>query len=313
MPESPHKDQQSPKGIPGKQGDVLHVFHYDRTTGRAKRAGIIPVPPPSGTATPQALPVQALVPFGPPIPQNFPPTNTTPMSWPRDLAVTRDGKTLLAALNLADRAAIVDTKTKDARYVKVGSYPYRAAITRDGKGLVSNESDGTVSVLNLKDGTKVADIQVGAHLSHPEGIAADPKADRAFVAVANQDRVVEIDTKAMTVRHALSLERPEGVGSSPTQVSVDAKGCYLTVAQSGEDDVVVYALRSGCPKPKAAPRKKRRTHSKTRGKQGKRKGDQTSALRSASTPGDAAAAPVATKVLVWVSVGGERVGSVRRH
>ena len=70
MPESPRKDQQSPKGTPGKQGDVLHVFHYDRTTGKAKRAGIIPVPPPSGTATPQALPQQALVPFGPPVRRN---------------------------------------------------------------------------------------------------------------------------------------------------------------------------------------------------------------------------------------------------
>src|SRR5947209_6065759 len=203
MPESPHKDQQSPKGIPGKQGDVLHVFHYDRTTGRAKRAGIIPVPPPSGTATPQALPVQALVPFGPPIPQNFPPTNTTPMSWPRDLAVTRNGHTLLAALNLADRAAIIDTKTKDVRYVKVGSYPYGAAVLRGGKGLVSNESDGTVSVIDLKAGTKVKDIQVGAHLSHPEGIAVDPKANRAFVAVANQDRVAVIDTKSMTLARTL--------------------------------------------------------------------------------------------------------------
>jgi Phosphoesterase family/Lactonase, 7-bladed beta-propeller len=295
-PDSPHADQRAPAGVPGKEGDVVHVFRYNRTTGKATRAGVIPVPPPSGTATPQALAVQGAFAVGPPIPQNFPPTNTKPMSWPRDLAVTRDGKTLLAALNLADRAAIVDTKTKDARYVKVGSYPYGAAITRDGKGLVSNESDGTVSVLNLKDGTKVADIQVGAHLSHPEGIAADPKADRAFVAVANQDRVVEIDTKAMDVKRVLTLQRPEGVGSSPTQVSVDAKGCYLTVAQSGEDDVVVYALRSGCPKPKPAP-KKGRTHSKTRGKQGKRKGHQTSALRGASAPATAAATPAAPKLL----------------
>ena len=99
--------------------------------------------------------------------------------WPRDLAVSRDGKTLLAALNLADRAAIVDLKTKAVKYVKTGSYPYGAAITRNGKGLVSNESDGTVSVIDLKSGQKVKDIQVGAHLSHPEGIAVDPKARTA--------------------------------------------------------------------------------------------------------------------------------------
>ena len=63
------------------------------------------------------------------------------MSWPRDLAVSPDGKTLLAALNLADHAAVIDTASRQVRYVKTGSYPYGAAITRDGKhGLVSNEA-----------------------------------------------------------------------------------------------------------------------------------------------------------------------------
>ena len=75
--------------------------------------------------------------------------------------------------------------------MKVGSYPYGAAITRDGKyGLVSNESDGTVSVIDLASAEKVKDIQVGPHLSHPEAIAIDPKLDRAYVAVdaAGPDR-----------------------------------------------------------------------------------------------------------------------------
>ncbi len=313
-PESEHKDQQSPKGTPGKQGDVIHVFHYDGASGAAKRAGLLPVPPPSGTPAPQALPAAAILP-GPPIPQSFPPTNTTPMSWPRDLAVTRNGRTLLAALNLADRAAIVDTKTRAVRYVKVGSYPYGAGITRDGsKGLVSNESDGTVSVIDLKSGSKVKDIQVGEHLSHPEGIAMDPTADRAFVAVANQDRVAEIDTKSMSLKRVLSLQRPEGVGSSPTAVSVDAKGCYLVVSQSWEYDLAVYSLRSRCAR---APRK--RQTSTTHGT-----GRERAALRVTRAGGPqapkllgrvpTAAYPVAAgvtpdlKSLAWVAAKGLGVG-----
>ena len=245
-PESSHKDQQSPPGTPGKQGDVIHVFHYDGNTGIAKRAGIIPVPPPAGAPLPQALPQQGDFPVGPPIPQNFPPTNTQPESWPRDLAVSKDGKTLLAALNLADRAAIIDTKTKQVRYVKVGSYPYGAAITRDGRGLISNESDGTVSVIDLKAGTKVKDIAVGAHLTHPEGIVADRRADRAYVAVAGEDRVAVIDTKTMTLWRQLNLRREPGTGTEPTQVSVDPYGCFLTSADSGEDAVALFALRRPC-------------------------------------------------------------------
>jgi DNA-binding beta-propeller fold protein YncE len=251
-PESEHRDQQSPKGTPGKEGDVIHVFHYDGKTGRAERAGTIPVPPPNGTPIPQAVEGQSDFVVGPP--QNFPPTNTEPLSWPRDLAVSRDGRTLLAALNLADRAAVIDTKTKQIRYLKTGSYPYGAAITRSGRGLVGNEADGTVSVIDLKTATKIKDVQVGPHLSHPEGIVADPTADRAYVAVAAQDDVVVLDTKDMSVLRQLNLRRSQGRGTEPTQVSTDPYGCYLTSADSGEDAVALFALRKTCSITKKQPK-----------------------------------------------------------
>src|SRR3954454_4593412 len=167
--DSSHLDEKASPGTPGLQGDVIHVFKVSPKSGQARRAGVIPVPPPSFV----------------PMPQDFPPTNLSPLSWPRDLAVSRDGRTLVAALNLANSAAIIDTRTRSVAYVKVGSYPYGAAITRDGKtALISNEADGTVSVIDLASKQKVDDIQVGAHLSHPEGIAIDPNAARAYVAVA---------------------------------------------------------------------------------------------------------------------------------
>jgi hypothetical protein len=225
--ESDHTDQQTPAGTPGKEGDVIHVLHYNRRTGRARRAGTISVPPPIDA----------------PIPQSFPPTDTGRKSWPRDLAVSRDGKTLLAALNLADYAAVIDTSTRTARYVKVGSYPYGAAITRDGKrGLVSNESDGTVSVIDLAAGTKTKDIQVGPHLSHPEAIAVDPKRNRAYVPVSQQDTIAVIDLNSLTVARTLSVERPKGIGTSPVEVHVTSDGCFLLSADAGEDAVAVFAL-----------------------------------------------------------------------
>ena len=70
---------------------------------------------------------------------------------------------MLAALNLADRAAIIDTKTKSVRYVRVGHYPYGAAITSNGKyGLVTGETQGIVSVIDLATGQNVKTIQAGA-------------------------------------------------------------------------------------------------------------------------------------------------------
>ena len=225
LQDSEHKDQQTPATVPGREGDVIEVLHATPRTGKLAYGGTIPVPPPSNA----------------PNEQSFPPTPTKHGAWPRDIAISADGKRLLVALNLADSAAIVDTATKAVRYVSAGSYPYGAAILRDGRtGLVSNEADGTVTVIDLDAGTATKTIQVGPRLSHPEGIAADPKADRAYVAVANQDLVTVVDTKTLTVLKTLSVERPQGLGTSPTAVSTD--GRRLLVADSGEDAIAVFAL-----------------------------------------------------------------------
>ncbi len=148
-PETEHDDQKSPEGTPGKSGDVIHIFHLNDKKGTATRAGTIPVPPPSGVPAPQVAPAGTAIPGTAGVPQSFPPTETKPRSWPRDLAVSRDGNTLVAALNLADRAAIVNLNTRSVSYVQAGSYPYGAGITRDGKALISNEADGTVSVIDI--------------------------------------------------------------------------------------------------------------------------------------------------------------------
>jgi DNA-binding beta-propeller fold protein YncE len=252
--DSPNKDESAPAGTPGTGGDVVHVFNYNKTTGKAVRAGLIGVPPPSGTSGPQVLPGGT----GVGAPQSFPPSGTGSISWPRDLAVSRDGGTLLVALNLADRAAVVNLKTKAVRYVLLGRFPYGAAITRNGQGLVSNEVDGTVSVINLSSATKTKDIPVGGHLSHPEGIAVDPKADRAYVAIANEDKIAVIDTAKMVVTRKLSVERSQGIGTQPVALTVTKDGCRLLVADSGEDAVAVFALRSGCDTKRAAAGKPRK-------------------------------------------------------
>ena len=232
-PDASYAPGTPPEGTPGLEGDVIHVFRYGAKRGKAKRDGVIEVPAPEGT----------------PPPQDFPPTRTDQVSWPRDLAVSPDGKTLLAALNLAHSAAIIDTESKDVRYVETGRYPYGAAITRDGKkGLVSNEADGTVSVVDLASGEKEKDITVGPHLSHPEGMATDPKADRVYVAVTHQDLVRVIDTKTMKEERALSVERPQGLGTAPVAVSVTRDGRRLIVSNSGEDAVAIFALPGSRPK-----------------------------------------------------------------
>src|SRR3954452_14091302 len=237
---SRYKLQKPAAGTPGAEGDVIHVFSYSPRFGVAQFERVLEVPPPGDA----------------PVPQDFPPTNSKKIAWPDRLAVSPDGKRLLVPLNLADAAAIVDTGSGAVRYVKTGNYPYGAAILPDGKtGLVSNETPGTVSVVNLDAAKKTKDIQVGAHLSHPEAIAVDPKASRAYVTVTNSDQVAVLDTKELKVERTLSVERPEGLGAAPVDVAVAPDGGHLLVTDEGTDEIAVFRLPGG--RLPGEPRKKK--------------------------------------------------------
>ena len=232
------KAEALPPGTPGLTGDVLHVFRYDPVSGRATFERAINVPAPSSASAPE----------------NFPPTNGQKIAWPDRLSISPDGSTLLVPLNLADAAAVIDAHSGSVRYVKTGDFPYGSAILPDGKtGLVSNETPGTVSVIDLASATKKADIQVGPHLSHPEAIAVDPLAPRAYVALANSDEVVVIDTHTLQVERTLSVGRSEGLGTSPVALAVTPDGSELLVAEAGADELAVFRLHAAGPGPRAAP------------------------------------------------------------
>ena len=51
IPDSSNTDEKRPN-LPGGQGDVIHVFRYDKHRGRAHEVGTIPVPPPSSAQPP---------------------------------------------------------------------------------------------------------------------------------------------------------------------------------------------------------------------------------------------------------------------
>jgi YVTN family beta-propeller protein len=215
-----------PADTPGDKGDVIHVFRYD-AAGHATFDHVIAVPPPSSAS----------------VPQNFPPTNTTKISWPDRLAVSPDSTRLLVPLNLADQAAVVDAASGVVSYVPTGNYPYGAAISRDSKlGFVSNETPGTVSVIDMATAKKLKDIQVGPHLSHPEAITVDPVANRVYVTVTNSDQVAVIDTSSLQVIRTLSVGRPEGLGTAPDAATVTPDGRELLVAEGGADELSVFSL-----------------------------------------------------------------------
>jgi YVTN family beta-propeller protein len=214
--------------LPGASGDVVHVFSVNRATGKAKEVGLLPVPAPKGATAPQ----------------DFPLPQSKPVGYPEYLAVSPDGRTLLVPLNLAGKAAIVDTRSTRVRYVSTSRYPYGAAITPDGRrGLVTNETAGTVSVIDLRRARKIKDLKVGGHLAHPEAVIA-PRGRLAYVAEADRDKVAVIDTARLRVVRTVSVGVSAGLGANPNALAVSADGRRLFVSEGGADRIAVLALPS---------------------------------------------------------------------
>src|SRR6185503_8466660 len=120
---------------------------------------------------------------------------------------------------------------------QVGRYPYAATVLPDGRrALVSNETTGTVSVVDLATAKVVKTITTGGHLAHPEAIAA-PKGRRAYVTVTNKDRVAVIDTKRLKVIKNVNVGVKAGIGTNPNALAFHGNKLYVT--QGGADRITV--------------------------------------------------------------------------
>jgi YVTN family beta-propeller protein len=101
---------------------------------------------------------------------------------------------------------------------------------------------GTVSVLDLKKRTAIAEIEVERHAS---GMAMTADGKRLFVANANSDTVSVIDTERLRQVETIpvSLDPAWPFGSEPNAVAVDAAGNMLYIAVGGENAIAIYDLQ----------------------------------------------------------------------
>lgn len=202
---------------------------------------------------------------------DFPgPNGAGDASAPGGLTLSPDGHQLYVCLSRNNSLAAVDLRTKETVTIPVGVAPYDVLLSHDGRlAYVSNwggrppkkgepasitsgspilvnprtgiASSGTVSIVDLKTGKEITQIEVGLH---PCGMALSATGARLFVACANSDLVYVIDTDSRRVVERINVRMDPSLpfGSAPNALAVTKDGTRLFVANGTDNALAVVEL-----------------------------------------------------------------------
>jgi YVTN family beta-propeller protein len=144
-----------------------------------------------------------------------------------------DESTLPPPDRTADGIGVVDTKALVLRTILRGpSDPEQTSVSRDGRFLyVANEDIGKATVLEIRSGRTVAEVEVGGE---PEGVTTST--DGRFVYVTSEEdsqiSVVDTATNRLVKRFAVGA-RPRDSAFSP-----DGSRAYVTAENGGTVSIV---------------------------------------------------------------------------
>jgi YVTN family beta-propeller protein len=178
------------------------------------------------------------------------------------LALSQDGKTLVAANFENDSISIVDTATRTVvREVKFftpggtvaqGEFPYDVAVLSNPDGsaktaFVTSQRDDQVMVVDISSGNFTA-IPVG---DQPNRMTLSKDQSTLYVVNGNRDTVSVIDTAAEQVLKTIPLSRPgdkfKGSNANSAALSPDERTLYVTLGYENAVAVVdlTYGLVTG--------------------------------------------------------------------
>ena len=205
-------------------------------------------------------------------------------SYPMGIAISPDGKTAYAVLDVNNTLTKIDltaTSPTQGAQIRVGNVPHSVVISPDGKtAYVSNEAGriatqddfqlysdgtpvvaeyptgttatGTVSVVDLASFTVTGSISTG---HHPTGMAFWGR--HLLVANAYSDTLSVIDTTINKEVRTIDLGLPIGIpeehrpayGAGPNSIAVDARKDIAYVALYNANAIAVVDLREFAVKP----------------------------------------------------------------
>src|SRR5580693_2407202 len=179
------------------------------------------------------------------------------------LALSSDGKTLVAANNYNDSISVVDTATATVRYesdlrpyassgapngTQGGTFPY-SVVLNGTVAYVGCDRDREVVAMNVASptaGAVLARIQLDGN---PNGMTLSADGSNLYVAQDNQDQVAVIDTASNKVIHKIDTRGPARLdfppnttGAAPTAVAIDQATKTLYAVNAGSNSIAVIPL-----------------------------------------------------------------------
>ncbi len=165
--------------------------------------------------------------------------------YPAGIALSRDGRTLYVAENMADSLAVLDVATgRVTQRIGTQRYPYGVAVSHDGVVYVTAWGGNTVSILTPAANGQLRDagrVEIGRH---PSALLLNGDDSRLFVASGSTDRISVLDTRSRTVIAQLMDPPPAGPGegSTPNAIALSSAGDRLFVAEADNNAVAVFDL-----------------------------------------------------------------------
>jgi YVTN family beta-propeller protein len=141
--------------------------------------------------------------------------------------------------NIPGRIAIVDLKQAKVIREIIGKPETEGMeFSRDGRRLiVTNESDNSITVHDMKSGKLLKTIPVGQYGDRPRGIKVSPDGKTIVTTLEYADKMLVLDDKFRVVKEVPT-------GKTPYGVSFDRKGERVFVATNREKALQVFDART---------------------------------------------------------------------
>ncbi|MGB7847087.1 MAG: beta-propeller fold lactonase family protein [Candidatus Acidiferrum sp.] len=178
------------------------------------------------------------------------------------LAISSNGKTLVAANNYNDSISVIDTATGTVRYeydlrpyasgapngTKGGTFPY-SVVLNGAVAYVGCDRDREVVAVNVASptaGSLVARIPLDGN---PNGMTLSADGSNLYVSQDNQDQVAVIHTANHKVIHKIDTRGParldfpgDTTGAAPTAVTINHANKTLYAVNAGSNSIAVIPL-----------------------------------------------------------------------